>query len=307
MSTTKTFALALGGLALTAVAAGPAHADLGDGPYANTVAAAATTDWVLPAGAVMAGLDATTVPHALLFQPPACPYVPPATATAIAAPPRPPRYPREVVDRPAIVPFGIGLATGQLAGEPDEVAIATAVEAGLPAGVDVSVGYRQSSGPGGGGGRISGGVGKHLRGRDWWSVAARTRIDVDTAGSQGTSTSGVRVAATFARRVAAWIRPEQLAIPLGGDQPAQLIVPLSAGVQVTRTLWVQADADLQVAELRDGQLLRAVPDAVPLALSTVVSLSPSIDLRMRVGADVTSAGVAEASTWLIGLGYVIGN
>ncbi|HVK78679.1 MAG TPA: hypothetical protein VM734_35510 [Kofleriaceae bacterium] len=84
-------------------------------------------------------------------------------------------------------------------------------------------------------------------------------------------------------------------------------MPLSAGVQVTRTLWVQADADLQVAELRDGQLLRAVPDAVPLALSTVVSLSPSIDLRMRVGADVTSAGVAEASTWLIGLGYVIGN
>jgi len=156
MSTTKTFALALGGLALTAVAAGPAHADLGDGPYANTVAAAATTDWVLPAGAVMAGLDATTVPHALLFQPPACPYVPPATATAIAAPPRPPRYPREVVDRPAIVPFGIGLATGQLAGDPDEGAGATGGRSRpAPASTSTPRGARARRRPGSGSPRPS--------------------------------------------------------------------------------------------------------------------------------------------------------
>jgi hypothetical protein len=104
-------------------------------------------------------------------------------------------------------------------------------------------------------------------------------------------------------RVALWLRPSQLAVDLDAGA-THAALPVSLGLQLTPTLWAQADLDYQLGELRDGQLVLPAVPPLPVALGAVISVHPSVDLRVRVAGDL--GGGPGGLSWLVGLGWIVG-
>jgi hypothetical protein len=119
------------------------------------------------------------------------------------------------------------------------------------------------------------------------------------------ATGGLRLAAVLGR-AAVWLRPAQVAVELGGGAPATVTLPLSLGLQLTRGVWAQADVDVQVGELQGGRLVRAAAPSVPAAIAAVVSLRPSLDLRVRLAGELDGGGPRRTVSWLAGLGWILG-
>lgn len=313
--------LALSTLTLAAPGAAPAEPFAGYLPYPDALRLP-YTDWELPHDAAMPMLASTT-PYATPLPPMSSAsassdghdgHTCPATATSASADARGVKqYPRAVLERPAIVPFGIGTGTVDLvavpagAGHAAHLAAAPAIAAGLPAGSDLVVAIEQPLGGDGGGSMLAVSTGVRLHGRPGLSVSSRSTVTYDLGASAwGTSTSGLRVAVT-AGKLGVWIRPEQLRFDLDGVDAPRLTLPLAAGVQLTPTIWTQLEADVHVAELRDNRFVRAPTPALPVGVAAVISLAPRVDLRARVGGEVGADGVVSPTlSWLMGLSYIVG-
>lgn len=312
----------LAGLALSTVtlvaAAGTAQAQplAGYMPYPDALRLP-YTDWELPYDAAMPML-ASTAPYAAPLpplssaSPPSDEHTCPATAKAAEAK-GPKKYPRAVLERPAVVPLGIGTGTVDLVAVPASgahaahLAAVPAIAAGLPAGSDLIVGIEQPLGGDGGASMLAVSTGFRLHGRSWLSINSRSTVTYDLGASAwGTSTSGLRVA-VMAGKVGVWIRPEQLRFDLDGVDAPRLTLPLAAGVQLTPTIWTQLEADVHVAELQDNRFVRAPTEALPVGVAAVISLAPRVDLRARVGGEVGADGVVSPTvSWLMGLSYIVG-
>lgn len=231
----------------------------------------------------------------------------PPLEPAAKPPPRARRYPREVIDRPALVPFGVVVATGDLdgGGTAGGLGASAAATAGLPLGLEVGLAYRRAAGAAGD--RTTASAGMRLLGAGPLVVSAHAAVERDAAASAPVdrALAGVRIAATLGR-AAVWLRPTQLSVDLRGEAPARLVAPISVGLQLAPSVWAHADADLTVAELRDRMLVRTRPASVPAALGAVVSLSSSLDLRLRLSGDLDGSALPRAAAWLVGLGWNLG-
>jgi hypothetical protein len=240
----------------------------------------------------------------------AAPATPPPPSPAPSPPPSAPsterRYPSAVIDRPAVVPFGVVLSSNDLEGSSDTMRASSRFDVGLPAGIDAWFTYGRTVGAGGGEDRVGAGVGLGLVDRAGLSVVARAGVDVDAEPRQWTAaTAGLAVELVLGR-MAARLRPELVRVDLEGDAPPRLTAPLALGLQLTPWVWAQVSADLPLGELRGGRLVRIEDAAVPVAVETIIGLSRSTDVHLGAGVPWREGVGAAALTWRVALGWVIG-
>lgn len=258
---------------------------------------------------ISAGLLAVVATNAAAAPAPPAPLpAPPASP----APPAPPasaaerRYPSAVIERPAVVPFGVVLSSNDLEGSSDAMRASSRFDVGLPAGIDAWFTYGRTVGAGGGEDRVGAGVGLGLLDRAGLSVVARAGVDVDAEPRQWTAaTAGLAVELVLGR-IAARLRPELVRVDLEGDAPPRLTAPLALGLQLTPRVWAQVSADLPLGELRGGRLVRIEDAAVPVAVETIIGLSRSTDVHLGAGVPWREGVGAGALTWRVALGWVIG-
>jgi hypothetical protein len=241
--------------------------------------------------------------------PPATP--PPATAPPVAsspppAPARPRLYPGAVVDRPAVVPFGVVLSSNDLAGSTDAMRASSRFDVGLPAGIDAWFGYGRTVGAGGGDDHLTAGAGVGILDGAGLSVVARASADLDAEPRRWIAATGGLAIELAVGRIGVRLRPEQVRFDLAGAAPPAVTAPLALGLQLTPRLWVQASADVPLGELRGVRLVRIDGAAVPMVLSTTIGLSRSTDVHLGVGIPVQDGARAGAPSWRVALGWVIG-
>jgi hypothetical protein len=248
--------------------------------------------------------------------PAASPPPPPPPPPPLPSPPPPPpspsvpsaerRYASAVIDRPAVVPFGVVLSSNDLEGSSDTMRASSRFDVGLPAGIDAWFTYGRTVSAGGGEDRVGAGVGLGLVDRAGLSVVARAGVDLDAEPRQWTAaTAGLAVELVLGR-MAARLRPELVRVDLEGDAPPRLTAPLALGLQLTPSVWAQVSADLPLGELRGGRLVRVEDAAVPVAVETIIGLSRSTDVHLGAGVPWREGVGAGALTWRVALGWVIG-
>jgi hypothetical protein len=260
--------------------------------------------WIPVAAAGLLAVVATSAAAAPATPPP--PPPPPSPAPAPPAPRAERRYPSAVVDRPAVVPFGVVLSSNDLEGSADAMRASSRFDVGLPAGIDAWFAYGRSVGAGGGEDRLGAGVGLGLVDGAGLSVVARAGVDLDAEPRQWTAaTAGLAVELVLGR-VAARLRPEQVRVDLAGDAPPRVTAPLALGLQLTPRIWAQLSADLPMGELRGGRLVRIEGAAVPVAVETIIGLSRSTDVHLGAGVPWREGVGTGAFTWRVALGWVIG-
>jgi hypothetical protein len=270
------------------------------------------TDWERPYDDAGYALLAAAPPY-LSPLPPGAPSSSPAAATGTTTAARRSRYPRAELDRPAVLPLGVVIASLDAATvpatgpHPEHVAARPEIAGGLPYRRELRVSYAQPLGGDDGPRWLAARTGTRLWGNPWLVVSTRSTLTYDAGGRRfGVSSSGVRIAATVGR-VGVVVQPEQLTFDLGGDTPPQLAVPLAAGVQVTPILWMHAETAWRVAELVDDRLVRRDPGPLPVGLAAIASVAPRLDLRATITGDVRRDGVVTSSVgWSLGLAYIFG-
>jgi hypothetical protein len=231
--------------------------------------------------------------------PASLPPIAEAARRVYAPPPAISRYPRAVIERPSVVPLGMMIASTGLTGGPQAGTFGR-FAAGVPFGVDVSLGYRRRL-TDARAGDVLAGIGGRLYERGALSIDARTELAHDLEDQRWYDARiGLEAEVRIGTKVSVSLRPEQLLLAPEDDGVSRVNVPLSVGVQPFSGLWLRVDGTMPLAELDAGGLRPIHSTSPSAAAEVVVSPSPVFDLRARVVADERGVG------WLLGGAYAFG-
>jgi hypothetical protein len=202
--------------------------------------------------------------------------VAPACATARA-------YPRAVVDRPLVLPDGLARAGIDASAPEDGRSLSTTYLAAIGLAEDIEVeasdevGVQASSADARTLDQAVGlaiGVMAFQRGPVYAALRMGESYDLTHASWQSVSL-GIEAWLSLGR-VLVGLRGQELALPVTGDGGATAILPLSAGVQLTPTVFAGVDTDLP--------LTPCSCDALPTSFEVVASALPRLDVLLTLSA-----------------------